>query len=73
MQQLLIQQITQRVGIPADKAEAAVDTVVGYLKQHLPGPVGSQLDNVVSGSGEEGTGGGLSQAAQNLGGMLGKK
>ena len=71
MQQQLIQQISQRVGIPPEKAEAAVDTVVGYLKQHLPGPVGSQLDKVVSG--EEATGGGLSQAAQNLGGMLGKK
>jgi hypothetical protein len=71
MQQQLIEQITQRVGIPADKAEAAVDTVVGYLKQHLPAPIGSQLDNVVSG--QQGSEGGFSQAAQNLGGMLGKK
>ena len=71
MQQQLIQQISQRVGIPPEKAESAVDTVVGYLKQHLPGPVASQLDKVVSG--EEGTGGGLSQAAQNVGGMFGKK
>lgn len=71
MQQQLVQQLSQRVGIPPDKAEAAIDTVVGYLKQHLPGPIASQLDKVVSG--EEGTGGGLAQAAQTLGGMFGKK
>ena len=71
MQQQLIQQISQRVGIPPEKAEAAIDTVVGYLKQHLPGPIGSQLDKVVSGDG--GTAGGLSEAAQKLGGMFGKK
>jgi hypothetical protein len=41
------------------------------LKERLPGPVGSQLDKLVSG--EEGQGGGLSQAAQSLGGMFGKK
>ena len=71
MQQQLIEQLSQRVGIPPEKAEAAIDAVVGYLKEHLPGPVGSQLDKVVSG--EEGAGAGLLKAAQNLGGMFGKK
>ena len=71
MQQQLIQQLSQRVGIPPEKAEAAVATVLGYLKEHLPGPVGSQLDKVVSGEG--GAGSGISQAAQSLGGMFGKK
>ena len=65
--QQLIQQVTQRTGIPEDKARAAVDTVVGYLKERLPGPVASQLDNAVSGqSGEQG--GGMMGAAK---GMLG--
>ena len=71
MQQQLIQQLSQRVGIPPDKAEAAINTVVGYLKEHLPGPVASQLDKLVSG--EEVQGGVLSQAAQSIGGMFGKK
>jgi hypothetical protein len=71
MRQQLIEQITQRVGISPDKAQTAVETVLGYLKERLPGPVGSQLDNVVSG--QEGAGSGFSQAAQNLGGMFGKK
>ena len=44
--QQLIDQVTQRTGIPEDKARTAVDTVVGYLKEHLPGPIASQLDGV---------------------------
>lgn len=70
MHQQLIEQITQRVGIPADKAQAAVETVVGYLKEHLPGPVASQLDNAVSG---DESSGGVAGAAKNLGGMFGKQ
>jgi len=49
--QQLINQVTQRTGIPEDKARQAVDTVVGYLKEHLPGPVASQLDGAISGQG----------------------
>jgi hypothetical protein len=72
MQQQLIEQITQRVGIPADKAQAAVETVVGYLKQRLPGPVASQLDSAVSGD-DSGESGGIAGAAKNIGGMFGGK
>ncbi len=70
MQQQLIEQITQRVGIPADKAQAAVDTVVGYLKQRLPEPVAAQLDNAVAG---EASGGGASEAAKRLGSAFNKQ
>jgi len=71
MQQQLIERLTQQVGIPQDKAQAAVDTVVGYLKEHLPGPLGAQLDNAVSG--EEGQGGGMGQAARDIGSAFTKK
>ena len=70
MQQQLIEQITQRVGIPAEKAQAAVETVVGFHKQRLPGPIASQLDNAVSG---EDSSGGVAGAAKSVGGMLGKQ
>lgn len=70
MQQQLIEQITQRVGIPAEKAQAAVETVVGFLKQRLPGPIASQLDNAVSG---EDSSSGVAGAAKSVGGMLGKQ
>jgi len=65
--QQLIQQVAQRTGISEDKARAAVDTVVGYLKERLPGPMRSQLDNAVSGQSAE-QGGGIMGAAK---GMLG--
>ena len=66
--QQLINQVTQRTGIPEDKARAAVDTVVGYLKQHLPGPVASQLDGAVSGQAGQGTGGLADKAKGMFGG-----
>jgi hypothetical protein len=66
--QQLINQVTQRTGIPEDKARAAVDTVVGYLKEHLPGPVASQLDSAVSGQGAQGQAAGMMDKAK---GMLG--
>lgn len=63
--QQLIQQVSQRTGIPEDKARAAVDTVVGYLKERLPGPLASQLDNAVSGQSDE-QGGGMMGAAKGM-------
>ena len=66
--QQLIDQVTQRTGIPEDKARAAVDTVVGYLKEHLPGPVASQLDGAMSGGGAQAQGSGMMDKAK---GMLG--
>ena len=72
MQQQLIERLTQRVGIPQDKAQQAIDTVVGYLKEHLPGPLGSQLDNAMSGEESEGAGP-AKAAAKNIGSAFGKK
>jgi hypothetical protein len=66
--QQLINQVAQRTGIPEDKARAAVDTVVGYLKEHLPAPVASQLDSAVSGQGAQAEGSGMMDKAK---GMLG--
>jgi hypothetical protein len=66
--QQLIDQVTQRTGIPEDKARAAVDTVIGYLKQHLPGPLASQLDGAVAGESSQGQGGigGMADKARSM-------
>lgn len=61
----LIQQVTQRTGLSEDKARTAVDTVINFIKQRLPGPLGSQIDSALSGGGE-----GISGA---IGDILGKK
>ena len=65
----LIQLVQQKTGIPQDKAMEAVNTVLGYLKQHLPAPIASQIDGVI-GKGQEGQ---LAEAAKGLGGLFGKE
>ena len=67
--QALIDQVVQRTGLSEDKARAAVDTVVGFLKERAPAGLSGQIDALVSGGeGSEGGGG-----ASRIGGLLGKK
>lgn len=67
----LINQVAERTGLSPDKARTAVDTVVGFLKDKLPGPVASQLDNAISGE-EVGAGAssGLADAARGAAGAF---
>jgi septal ring factor EnvC (AmiA/AmiB activator) len=66
----LITLVTQKAGIPADKAKLAVTAVLGYLKGRLPGPVAGQIDSLVGGGAGAETGG-LGDVAKRAGGMLG--
>lgn len=67
----IIQRLIERTGLPEDKAAMAVDTVLGFLKEKLPGPLASQIDSLVSGqSGGTAETGGIGSA---LGGMFGNK
>jgi NAD-dependent DNA ligase len=61
----LINKVSQRTGISADKARSAVETVIEHLKAKLPSSVSSHLDSVVSGKG-----GGVAERAEEI---LGKK
>ncbi len=61
----LVKLVSQKTGLPADKAKAAVQTVIDYLKQKLPAPIAAQIDGVLSGN--------VGDLAKGLGGMLGKK
>ncbi len=61
----LVSTLTQKTGLPEDKARVAVDTVVNYLKSKLPASVAGQVDNALSGEG--------SSISERLGGILGKK
>ena len=65
----LINQITQRTGISESQAQQAVQIVTNFLKQRLPGPAASQLDNFIGQGGQGGKS--MGQAGQNLGGMFG--
>lgn len=67
----LVAQISQRTGLPQDKAEQAARTAVEFLDSRLPAPIGGQLGKLVHGEG----GGGmpdLGGLAGGLGGMFGK-
>jgi hypothetical protein len=54
----LIRRIVEKTGIPADKARSAAETVIGYIKTKVPGPISGQIDNAISGDkGDDITGG----------------
>lgn len=73
----LIQRLIDRTGLPEDKAAMAADTVLGFLKERLPGPVGTQIDGLMQGGGNGSNGGSIASKAasmgSNLGGMFGGK
>lgn len=62
----LISMVAQRSGISEDKARTAVDTVVGFLKEHAPAGLSGQIDSLVGGA-SSGSGG----IASTIGGMFG--
>jgi hypothetical protein len=65
----LINMVVQRTGLSEDKARAAVDTVVGFLKERAPAGLSGQIDSLVAG-GEAASPGGV---ASKIGGMFGQK
>ena len=67
----IIQRLAEKTGLSEDKASAAVDTIMGFLKEKLPAPIASQIESVMSGG--AGAGGEPSGVAAGLTGMFGKK
>jgi hypothetical protein len=47
----LIKMITQKVGISETQAHSAVDTVVSFLKDKMPGGIGGQVESFLKGGG----------------------
>ncbi|MDT7687649.1 MAG: hypothetical protein QOE46_408 [Acidobacteriota bacterium] len=69
----LIKQVVEKTGISEAQARSAVETVLGFLKNRLPGPIAGHLDGVLGGA--AGAAGGLADQAGNvlggIGGMFG--
>ena len=61
----LTKKVADRVGISEDQAQRAVDVVVNFLKERLPGPISGQLDSLV------GQGGSAADAIKGFGSTLG--
>ena len=62
----LIKLVSQRAGISEGQAKAAIETVVGFLKDKLPAPIAGQIDGLLSGKSP-------GDLVQGLGGPLGRK
>jgi uncharacterized protein (DUF2267 family) len=66
----LVNLVSEKTGLPKDKSRQAVEVVIGFLKDRLPGPIAAQLDAVLAGKDVSEN---LDDMAQGLGGLLGKK
>lgn len=63
----LIKMVAQKVGISEDQAKTAVQTVLGFIKDKVPAPIASQIDNALKGGG-----GDAGDTLKDLGGKFGK-
>jgi hypothetical protein len=74
MVQDLINQIVEKTGVPADKAQQVLGVVANFVKQKYP-MVGSQIDSMLGTSGGQAGGntdqGGASGSMGDIGGRLG--
>ncbi|HZS07407.1 MAG TPA: hypothetical protein VFD58_21405 [Blastocatellia bacterium] len=66
----LINMVSQKTGVTEEKAKMAVEVVIGYLKDKLPAPIASQVENAVGGENFAGKAGDFIKGA---GAMFGKK
>ncbi len=67
----ITQRLMDKTGLSEEQATNAVDTVLQFLKEKLPSPLSSQLDNVTDGA--SGIGDKLGGIGASLGGMFGSK
>lgn len=74
----LLKTVAEKTGLPADKAQGAIEAVIDFLKEKLPEPIAGQLDKFVGGddggdSADDGGGLGdlLDKGKDMLGGMFG--
>lgn len=64
--QELINQIVEKTGIPADKAQQVLGVVANFIKQKYP-MIGGQIDSVLGSGGQGGAQGGGNQSSNPLG------
>ena len=72
----LLELVQEKAGISADQAQKAIEAVVGFMKDKLPGPIAGQLDKFVGGGddaegGDDEGGGMLGGIGDKLGGLMG--
>lgn len=45
----LVELVAKKTGLSEEMAQTAVDTVIDYLKEKMPGPAAAQLDTLLEG------------------------
>ncbi len=63
----LIKLVSQKTGLPQDKAKIAVETVINFLKKKLPPSLAGQVDTILAGGNVQDT------LTKGLGDLLGGK
>ncbi len=67
----LAQLVSEKAGISSDQAKAAIETMLGFLKEKLPEPLASQVDMLLtSGSGSMDN---VNNVVKGLGGLFGRR
>jgi hypothetical protein len=61
--------VTSKAGISEKQAKDAIEAVIKFVKDKLPGPIGSQVEGLLSGGDMPD----LGDLGETLGGLLGKK
>ena len=75
----LIKLVSEKANISAEQAKQAVESVLAFLKDKLPGPIGEQVSNLLSGAGciagqaTGAVGDVVGKAGEALGGLFGGK
>lgn len=70
----LVALVQKKTGLGKAQAKQAVETVMDFLKDKLPGPIAAQLDNVLENEAMMDQAGDLlDKGIPGLGGLLGKK
>jgi hypothetical protein len=62
----LVKLVSNKTGLSEDKAQKAVEVVVGYIKDKLPAPIAGQIDGLLAGGVD------ASDIAGAVGGLFGK-
>ena len=62
----LIKQLSQKTGIPPNQARQAADFVLKFVKDKLPTPIASQIDNALKGGPTD-----VAGIASKIGGVFG--
>jgi len=65
----LVKLVSEKAGISSDQAMAAIETVLGFLKDKLPAPIAAQVDGLL----KSGTDANVNNVVRGLGGLFGQR